>query len=214
VLPLVIASSTAYGLSALALKRSVLTEKIARRGLHLTREYSTDPLEAFFASDVMTADPVGVAPEKPASDVPPGRRLYPVCDGGRLSGIVTARALRSARPGATVADVALPDPVAVYADDTLRQVANVFAEHGITAAPVVTRRDPAVLVGVIRLADLLQARLTDLTEEQHREVHLRPVPVRRTRLRGPHDGALRPVLLPGRPVRPRSADRPPARPTP
>jgi H+/Cl- antiporter ClcA len=214
VLPLLVASTTAYGLSALALRRSVLTEKIARRGLHLTREYSTDPLEAFFASDVMTADPVGVAPEKPASDVPPGRRLYPVCDGGRLAGIVTARALRSARPGATVADVALPDPVAVYADDTLRQVANVFAEHGITAAPVVTRRDPAVLVGVIRLADLLQARLTDLTEEQHREVHLRPVPVRRTRLRGPHDGALRPVLLPGRPVRPRSADRPPARPTP
>jgi CBS domain-containing protein len=107
--------------------------------------------------------------------------------------------------------VALPDPVAVYADDTLRQVANVFAEHAITAAPVVTRRDPAVLVGVIRLSDLLQARLMDLTEEQHREVHLRPVPVRRTRLRRT---ALRPAPPPDPTARPRSADRPPVRPTP
>jgi len=183
VLPLLVASTTAFGLSSLTLRRSVLTEKIARRGLHLTREYSTDPLEMFFASDVMAPDPVGLTPGQLAAEVPRGRRLYPVCDGGKLAGIVTATALRTAGPGARIADLTLPDPVAVYADDTLRQVANVFAEHAITAAPVVTRRDPAVLVGVIRLSDLLQARLTDLTEEQHREVHLRPMPVRRNRLR-------------------------------
>lgn len=52
-LPLLIASGTAYAISVLVLKRSVLTEKIARRGLHLTRDYSTDPLETFFAGDVM-----------------------------------------------------------------------------------------------------------------------------------------------------------------
>jgi CIC family chloride channel protein len=51
---LLVASVSAYALSALILKRSVLTEKIARRGLHLTREYTTDPLEAFFAREVMT----------------------------------------------------------------------------------------------------------------------------------------------------------------
>ncbi|HEX3592983.1 MAG TPA: chloride channel protein [Pseudonocardiaceae bacterium] len=56
-LPLVVASASAYALSVLLLKRSVLTEKIARRRLHLTREYTTDPLEAFFAEEVMTNDP-------------------------------------------------------------------------------------------------------------------------------------------------------------
>ncbi|HET9169443.1 MAG TPA: chloride channel protein [Actinospica sp.] len=55
--PLLVASVSAYLLSALLLKRSVLTEKIARRGLHLTREYSTDPLEIFFAREVMTPAP-------------------------------------------------------------------------------------------------------------------------------------------------------------
>jgi CIC family chloride channel protein len=53
-LALLVASVSAYALSALILKRSVLTEKIARRGLHLTREYTTDPLETFFAREVMT----------------------------------------------------------------------------------------------------------------------------------------------------------------
>lgn len=56
-LPLLIASATAYAISVLVLKRSVLTEKIARRGLHLTRDYSTDPLETFFATDVMDTSP-------------------------------------------------------------------------------------------------------------------------------------------------------------
>ncbi|WP_277833753.1 chloride channel protein [Speluncibacter jeojiensis] len=59
-LPLLIASTAGYTLSVLVLKRSVLTEKISRRGLHLTREYSTDPLETFFAEEVMSSDPDAV----------------------------------------------------------------------------------------------------------------------------------------------------------
>jgi len=54
ILPLLIAATAAHALSSLVLKRSVLTEKIARRGLHVTREYSTDPLESFFARQIMT----------------------------------------------------------------------------------------------------------------------------------------------------------------
>jgi chloride channel protein, CIC family len=61
--PLIIASFTAYAASVLILDRSVLTEKIARRGLHLTCDYTTDPLEAFFVEEVMRSEaaqvPVG-----------------------------------------------------------------------------------------------------------------------------------------------------------
>ena len=67
--PLLVASVSAYLLSALLLKRSVLTEKIARRGLHLTREYSTDPLETFFAREVMTTDPVVLSADATIGDV-------------------------------------------------------------------------------------------------------------------------------------------------
>ncbi|HEY2056201.1 MAG TPA: chloride channel protein [Solirubrobacterales bacterium] len=59
-LPLLIGATAAYAISILILRRSVLTEKIARRGIHLSREYSVDPLEVLFVGDVMgDARPVG-----------------------------------------------------------------------------------------------------------------------------------------------------------
>jgi chloride channel protein, CIC family len=56
-LPLLIAAATAYGISVLVLRRSILTEKIARRGLHVNHEYSVDPLEVLFVADVMSPGP-------------------------------------------------------------------------------------------------------------------------------------------------------------
>jgi H+/Cl- antiporter ClcA len=54
VLPLLLTATAAFAVSVLILRRSVLTEKIARRGLHLTREYSVDPLEVLFVHEVMS----------------------------------------------------------------------------------------------------------------------------------------------------------------
>ncbi len=188
-LPLLISSTAAYALSALVLRRSVLTEKIARRGLHLTREYSTDPLETFFASEVMRPDPVvlsgrdsldealkaGVShQDAPEND----QRLFPVVGpDGELLGVATRRGLlaavaeRGAAGGGTVADAVVPLRAYVRPDDTLRQVAYVFAEHRVTRAPVIEDRAEGQLriVGIIALPDLLHARLHDLTEERHRQ---------------------------------------------
>jgi H+/Cl- antiporter ClcA len=132
-LPLVVASVSAYALSVLLLKRSVLTEKIARRRLHLTREYTTDPLETFFAHEVMT----------PATDAQDGMQS-------------AARTV-------------------VYADDTLREVANKLAMGYVTQASVVARDEPGKVLGEVTLAQLLHARRRDLHEEHHRE---RLLPVR------------------------------------
>ena len=66
-LALLIGATAAYALSVLVLRRSVLTEKIARRGLHLTREYSADPLEMVFVRDVMS--PVSSPAVAPAAFV-------------------------------------------------------------------------------------------------------------------------------------------------
>ncbi len=139
-LPLLIAATSAYALSTLLLKRSVLTEKIARRGLHLTREYSIDPLEVILARDVMQEH----APRS----------------GGEAQPLSASR---------------LPGGV-VYADDTLRHVANQFAVAGIDAAPVVDGNAPGRPIGEITLSGLLEARLRDHHEEHHRErlFNLRP----------------------------------------
>ena len=52
-LPLLVAAMLAHATTVLLLKRSILTEKVARRGFHLSREYATDPLEILFVREVM-----------------------------------------------------------------------------------------------------------------------------------------------------------------
>ncbi|WP_042383545.1 chloride channel protein [Streptacidiphilus melanogenes] len=181
-LPLVVAATAAYALSALVLKRSVLTEKIARRGLHLTREYSTDPLETFFAREVMLPltqdEPLtehdDVTPERLRALSGPDDALLPVVDtlDGTLVGVTTLRRLTGVvsphTAPSTVREATVPCELVVHQDQTLRQVAYGFAETGLTSAPVI---DPATHrpIGVITLRHLLHARLHDLTEEHHRE---------------------------------------------
>ncbi|MCE0765753.1 chloride channel protein [Pseudonocardia kujensis] len=208
-LPLLIASASAYGVSALLLRRSVLTEKIARRGYHLSREYDVDPLEVLLADEVMAATPAVVAPDTPlppspellaatlarqevdggsraAGGGPPLQRLYPVVDDdGRLRGAVTRQTLVAPGGACSVGDVLIEDPVVVHADDTLREIASRFARHGITAAPVVDRADPARLVGLVTVDHLLDGRLRDLAEEHDRE---RPLGLRSWRPGRRRDG--------------------------
>jgi CIC family chloride channel protein len=76
--PLLIASAAAYGVSALLLRRSVLTEKIARRGYHLSREYDVDPLEVLLADEVMFSHPAFLTPT--TSMPPPGELLAATVD--------------------------------------------------------------------------------------------------------------------------------------
>jgi CIC family chloride channel protein len=191
-LPLLISSTSAYALSALVLKRSVLTEKIARRGLHLTREYSTDPLEAFLVRDAL-ADPLVTVPadEKLTGELlasltarlpgTPGQRLIPVIAAdGTVAGMTPRRELAGRIAGAAAPAIsqgaARPCQLTVSTDQTFRQVVYLFAETGLTSAPVT---DPASgqVVGVITLPDLLRARAHDLTEEHHRQRLIpRPAP--------------------------------------
>src|ERR1700757_544033 len=51
-LPLLLAVTMAHGFTVLTLRRSILTEKVSRRGFHLSREYAVDPLEIIFAREV------------------------------------------------------------------------------------------------------------------------------------------------------------------
>jgi H+/Cl- antiporter ClcA len=59
-LPLLTTSAVAYGFTVLTMRRSILTEKIARRGYHIYREYGVDPLERHSVEEVMTREPHGV----------------------------------------------------------------------------------------------------------------------------------------------------------
>jgi hypothetical protein len=68
-LPLLLAVTIAHAFTVLTLRRSILTEKISRRGFHVSREYSIDPLEIIFAREVMRPIDDGVAVRGPGTIV-------------------------------------------------------------------------------------------------------------------------------------------------
>jgi hypothetical protein len=97
-LPLLVVTVFSYGFTALTMRRSILTEKVIRRGYHLSREYAVDPLEILFVREVMRTNVVALRAnmslknlaEKLGGDGHRAQRLYPVVDGDRqLVGVVT-----------------------------------------------------------------------------------------------------------------------------
>src|SRR5579872_4453828 len=106
-LALLVAATLAHLVSVLVLKRSILTEKVARRGFHVMREYAVDPLEATFVREVMDTDIYTVEPTRALEEIyralPEGsperrQRLYPVIDGnGSLLGLLPWSAVLAER---------------------------------------------------------------------------------------------------------------------
>jgi H+/Cl- antiporter ClcA len=184
VVPLTIASTTAFLFSTLTLKRSVLTEKVVRRGTHLTREYTIDPLEVFLISEVMPRDfisfhvntPLPQVMQKVAqeSEANGGQRLYPVLDdSSRLAGLITRHQLLKAclvnAGNASLETLMITRPIVAYPDMTLRELANFMVETKISSLPIVSRDDPQRIYSLMSLEDVLQARLLDVNEERKAE---------------------------------------------
>ncbi len=183
-LPLLLGCVASYAISTLLLRRSILTEKVARRGYHVSSEYAIDPLELLYAREVMRAPEIILAAdgtvEEALRQVNGGasekQRLLPVVDEfGLLAGVLTRKSLaeraqEAAASGKTVeVRVAVKgEPVTAYADDPLRVVVNRMAEKGVTRMPVVERGNGR-FVGLISLDDLLKARSRHLEDEQRRE---------------------------------------------
>jgi CIC family chloride channel protein len=185
--PLLLAVTIAHAFTVLTLKRSILTEKVARRGYHLSREYSVDPLEILFVREVMRDNIIALPADATASTAAGSMRadhhdrgqwLYPVVDGDRtLLGVMTREGLqRATEDGASarlVVELAKKDPVVAYEGEPLRVVVYRMAETGVTRMPVVRSEDDARLVGMVSLDDLLRARTRTLEEERRRERVLR-----------------------------------------
>jgi CBS domain-containing protein len=171
----------------LTLKRSILTEKVARRGFHVTREYSVGTLDALFVRDVVSTEPLTLDPAHPLEHVYSlvesrsnlrHQRLLPVVRGDELVGVlpwtdVLERAAQGRLDG-TVADLMRNNVVVAYPDENLRTVAERMAEKKVGVVPVVERGTTRRLRGLLTQFDLLAARERDILEERHRERVLRP----------------------------------------
>lgn len=186
-LPLLAASVAAFALTVLLMKRSILTERIARRGLHLTREYGIDPFLDTRVQDIMA---------RPVDTLPPNMTIaeavaffteangqvrhksYPVLgeDDIPLGMVSRADILRWTRDepdgDQILATAASTDLVIGYADELVAQLADRMAIRDVGRVPIVERKN-GKLVGLVARRDLLRVRARVRMEEQQRSKLLR-----------------------------------------
>jgi CBS domain-containing protein len=183
--PLLVATSAAYAVTVLLLKRSILTEKIARRGHHITREYSIDPLQLARVTEVMVTKVDTLPAAMPIDSVVAffaaaahRHKSYPVVDAqDHVLGMVTrAHVLRWMAEGVpehrTLDDLATDASLVVgHPDEVLLNLVDRMVAHNLGRVPIVepgTRR----LVGLVARKDLMRIRAQARALEVERRAYL------------------------------------------
>ena len=182
---LLVACVAAHAVTVLLMRRSILTEKVARRGHQVMREYSVSPLHLQTVGEVMeTGVPVipaslevdGFFQRLADQDAVLGRRQdWPIVDdAGRLVGLITrgdlVRALeREGSEEQTVLDAGSQRLVVAYTDELLEEATAKMLEHDIGRLPVVQRDDPTRLIGFLGRAGVMTVLLQATREERVRD---------------------------------------------
>lgn len=185
----IIASAAAYAVSVLLMRRSILTEKIARRGRHILQEYTVDTLDLLQAGQIMTQDPQTLPGTMTTAEAlaffaaEARHRSYPVVDSDhRLIGLVSRTDALRWQVEHSAANVSLADAISdaaqpvAYPDTPSGVVADLIIETGVGRIPIVERGSQRV-VGILSRQDLLKARDAGRKAETARSrfaSHLKP----------------------------------------
>jgi H+/Cl- antiporter ClcA/predicted transcriptional regulator len=169
ILPLLAGCGAAFLVSCLLMRNSIMTEKMARKGVPVPSEYSVDFLEQILVRDVLSHPVISLAADQRLGEVrtwlasgEPGsdHQGFPVVDkGGALLGMVTRRDLFAPNrsPEARVIECIGRPAIFVHETATLREVADRMTQDGIGRIPVVSHTDPLRPIGMISRRDLLHA---------------------------------------------------------
>jgi H+/Cl- antiporter ClcA len=198
-LPLLAATLVAHGFTTIIMRRSIMTEKIARRGYHIYREYGVDPLERHYVDEVMSRSVITIDTDMPVRDAlakffgeTQNHRAYPAVSGDTVAGIVDRATLEGFRGGiaSVSAEARINDalrasvPVVALPGETCRVVASRLAVHGLERLPVVANRESMRLVGIVSRSDLVKPSLAYF-EEEHKKERFRRVTFSRETKRFP-----------------------------
>jgi CBS domain-containing protein len=181
---LLVGSVAGLGVTVLLLRRSILTEKLARRGQHIAREYSVDLLELMRVGEVMDKEAPIIPAEMSVAEL---SRLIANGDPtvsrrqgtliltkeNKLVGIITrgdvVRSLQQDPAGTmTVLEAGKQDLIVAHPDETLHDAIGRMLRHDIGRLPVVSRQEPGTVVGYLGRACVLAARVRHQEEEEVR----------------------------------------------
>jgi len=182
-LPLLGGCSAAFLISCLFMRNTIMTEKIARRGVRVPGEYAADFLDQIQAGAAAARPVVSLRAADLLDEVRAritahaagyAHQGFPVVDSrGQLVGVVTRRDLLDPEhPGTQRVGALVRRPAAVaFEDSTLREAADHMVREGVGRLPVVSRDDPGRVIGMLTRSDLLSAHKRRLEEIDLAETH-------------------------------------------
>ena len=173
-LPLLGGCSAAYLISIMLMRHSIMTERLARRGAPVPTEYTADYLNQLLVRDHATTGVATIRSDETVeaalarvSGTPAERTHngFPVVTAdGRLVGVVTRRDLNdpTAPRSKPVGAILKRPPVVIHPDNTLREAADHMVHEKVGRLPVIPRKGPPKVIGIITRSDLLEAHQTRL----------------------------------------------------
>jgi CIC family chloride channel protein len=186
VLPLMLVSVIADGIAMLFMPTSsIMTEKLARRGLRIHQDYETDVLQQVSVAETMDRDVPTIAATMPLGElavriakhdpeVSHHQGLFLVDEEGKLKGLITRgdilRALDEHPSGElSVLEAGSRDLIVAFPDELISEASEKMLRNDIGRLPVVERENPRKLVGYLGRQGVMAARLRRLHEEHVRE---------------------------------------------
>lgn len=170
-LPLLAGCTAAYLGALLLSRRSIMTEKLVRRGSTIRTEYEVDHLTHVLARDAATrnvftlkgADTIDSVLSRLDTSEATSHQGFPVLDEDNLLlGVVTRTDLYRRLECEAVSDAIRRPPAIVFGDSTLRDAADLMLTENVGRLPVVERSNPRRVIGILTRSDLLSAHASRL----------------------------------------------------
>jgi CBS domain-containing protein len=177
-LPLLGGCTAAFLASALLMRNTIMTEKIARRGVRVPAEYEADFLDQVLVREVCSQGIVALQAGRTVEEVRgwinsgatgSTHQGFPIMnEKGHLQGVLTRRDLLDPQASVTqkIGEMISRRPSVVYDDCTLRDAADHMVRHEVGRLPVISRKEPWKVTGMVTRSDLLGAHRQRIREAE------------------------------------------------
>ena len=184
-LPLLGGCTAAYLISAVMMRNTIMTEKIARRGVRVPSEYAADYLDQVTVGTACARDVFSLRADQTLAEVrrwlsegaPEAQHQgFPVVDaGGKVCGVLTRRSLLDPQwhYTLTVGELVTRPPVMVKESHSLREAADHMVAEQVGRLVVVSQTAPHRLVGILTRGDILSAHARRLREARLKDRHIK-----------------------------------------
>jgi CIC family chloride channel protein len=177
ILPLMLSTVIATTLASHLESESIYTKKLSRRGTILHGGRVVDVMQSMRVEEVMTHQTKAVPLSMKRSDLirhlqQTRRHAVPVLDEqGKLYGVVSISDLDRSREKAgqeelKAADIATRSLATVFPDEVMWSALEIMGSRDLSSLPVVDRRDPRKLLGVIRRRNIIRAYNASILQRQ------------------------------------------------